>query len=103
MKTILAGLLLIFSLMAVDTIAHAQDRPPCVPSQDMDKVLLEKYGESVVAAGIMPGQGIFYVTANPKTQTFTAFVRRPDGLSCIVMGGTGFAMGDDIAPKGPDL
>lgn len=74
---------------------------PCGPTGQVEARIHKQYGESIVGAGIVPG-GILFTTANPKTQTFTILLRRPDGMTCVMMGGTGYASQDAIIP-GIDL
>lgn len=65
-------------------------QPPCGPTGMIEKRIADKYGETIVGAGIVDG-GIMFTLANPDTGTFTVLLRRPDGQTCIVMGGTGYA------------
>lgn len=75
-----------------------QSQPqPCGPRDQVEKRIWKQYGESVIGAGIVPG-GTLYVTANPTTGTFTILLRRPDGMACVLMGGTGFAQGEPKTP-----
>jgi hypothetical protein len=76
-------------------------QPPCGPTGVLEQQLLTKYGEQVVAAGITPA-GKMFTLANPATGSFSVIVRRPDGLTCLVIGGDGFTTIDAIKP-GTDL
>ena len=79
--------------------------PPCAKSDAIDKQLEKEFGETITAAGVLQvqGQGYMYLTTNPKTGSFTVLVRRPDGVSCIVLGGKGFALADPAPQKGTKL
>jgi hypothetical protein len=74
---------------------------PCGPTGRVEARIAKEYGESIVGAGITPG-GILFTTMNPETQTFTIMLRRPDGQTCVLMGGTGYATQEPTKP-GKDL
>lgn len=93
MRTLLA-------LLAFTTPALAQ-QPPCGPRDIIEKKINREYGETPIGAGITEG-GTVYILNNPETGTFTILIRRPGGLTCLVMGGTGWANTDAIKP-GADL
>jgi hypothetical protein len=46
--------------------------------------------------------GVMFLTTNPESGTFTIMLRRKDGLTCVLMGGNGFATLESIKP-GTDL
>ena len=70
---------------------------PCGPTGMVEKNIAKKYGESIVGAGIVAG-GILFTTTNPQTGSFTVLLRRPDGQTCVLMGGTGYATTDAVKP-----
>ena len=70
-------------------------QPPCGPTGAVEKRLVDLYGETVVGAGIVAG-GVLFTTANPETGTFTLMLRRPDGLTCIIASGTGYAVQEAV-------
>jgi hypothetical protein len=82
MKAILAALLL-------------AQQTPCGPTGQVEKRIADQYGESVVGAGVTPG-GIMFLTNNPNSGTWTIMLRRPDGQTCVLMGGTGYATVDAV-------
>jgi hypothetical protein len=84
MQAILAALLL-------------AQQSPCGPTGQVEKRIAKDYGESVVGAGITPG-GVMFLTSNPVSGSFTILLRRPDGQTCVLMGGTGYATTDAIKP-----
>jgi len=67
----------------------------------VEKRIADQYGESIVGAGVTAG-GVMFLTSNPTTGTFTIMLRRQDGMTCVLMGGTGYATQDSIEP-GEDL
>jgi hypothetical protein len=94
------GALVAFLICAAAVAASAQ-QPPCGPTGSVEKRIHDQFGETIVGAGVVAG-GILFILANPQTQTFTILLRRPDGMTCVLMGGTGYAMQDPIKP-GTDL
>jgi hypothetical protein len=74
---------------------------PCGPTGVVEKRIATQYGESIVGAGIAAG-GVLFVTANPVTGTSTVMLRRKDGQTCVLQGGTGYATIEAIKP-GVDL
>ncbi len=91
---ILAVVLLVMYYIA--TPSHAQEEA-CMPRDALEKKIFKDFGESPIGAGLTRG-GIFYITENPKTGSFTVLVRRPDGTACVLMGGTGWASTDALIP-----
>jgi hypothetical protein len=67
----------------------------------VEKRIHDQYGESIIGAGVTAG-GVMFTTVNPVTGTFTIMLRRQDGQTCVLMGGTGYATIDAIKP-GTDL
>ena len=63
---------------------------PCGPTGIVEKQMADKFGESIVGAGFM-GSDVLLTLTNPETGTFTILVRRQDGMTCLLMSGTGYA------------
>jgi predicted ATP-dependent serine protease len=62
----------------------------CGPTGQVEKRIHTDYGESIVGAGVVSG-GVMFLTNNPTTGTWTILLRRQDGVTCVLMGGTGYA------------
>lgn len=95
---------LALSLMLVVTplvTAHAQGGP-CGMRADMLEQLESTFGEVLAGQGVI-GDGTMTgeFTVNPADGSWTVIVTRPDGLSCVVIGGKGweFFLGEE-KPKG---
>jgi hypothetical protein len=73
----------------------------CGPTGQVEKRIHTDYGESIVGAGVVNG-GVMFLTSNPTTGTFTIMLRRQDGMTCVLMGGNGYATLESIKP-GTDL
>lgn len=85
-------------ILAAFLLAQAQQ--PCGPTGLVEKRIHDQFGETVVGAGMAPG-GVIFITSNPVTQTYTILLRRPDGMTCVLMGGTGYAAADAEKPGKP--
>jgi hypothetical protein len=82
--------------------ALAQQQQPCGPTAQMEKYLIEKYGESPVGMGLGPDGAVLVVIANPITGTFTILVRKPGHITCIIVGGNGYAVIPPSVPAPPE-
>jgi hypothetical protein len=86
------------ALLAALLLAQQQ---PCGPTGQVEKRIADQYGESIIGAGVVAG-GLMFITANPDSGSFTVMLRKPNGQTCVLMGGTGFAT-QDALKKGTDL
>jgi hypothetical protein len=86
------------AILAALLLAQQQ---PCGPTGMVEKRIHDQYGESIVGAGVTPG-GLMFFTNNPDSGTWTIMLRRPDGMTCVLMGGTGYAT-QEALKKGTDL
>ena len=59
---------------------------PCASHSELT-ALLEKHGESQVAAGLTSGGGLLEVFATEDGSTFTIVITTPHGTSCVVESG----------------
>lgn len=94
--------LVLIGMYWIATPSRSQEAPGCPPSVELDAKLQAQFGESVTAAGVIDN-GYVYITTNPSTHTFTILVRKPDGTSCVVLGGEGFALAEPERMRGPGL
>ena len=81
MKTILAAALVALAFAP----AHAQQNK-CFAYDQLTVQLESKHGESVQSRGLMQG-ALLEMWANSESGTWTAVVRRPDGVGCIAAAG----------------
>ena len=89
------------ALVLSSSAAFAQ-QVPCGPTGSVEKSIKDKYGESIVGAGIARDGNIMFTLANPDSGTWTILLRRQDGQTCIMAGGTGYAAQEAVKP-GADL
>lgn len=78
-------------------LAQAAPQQNCAPTGMIERRIFDQYGESIVGAGVTAG-GILFTLANPETGTFTVLLRRPDGQTCVMIGGTGFTTAEPDKP-----
>ena len=90
--------LLLASVLVLAVSPVMAQEPPCGPTGAIEKHIAEKFGESVVGAGITTA-GVMFITAKPETGSFTVMLRGPDGRTCILSGGTGWASVDADKPQ----
>jgi hypothetical protein len=82
-------------------VAASAQQAPCGPTGTVEKRIHDQYGETIVGAGVASDGSVMFLTSNPQTGTFT-IMRRRDGVTCVLMGGTGYATIEAIKP-GTDL
>lgn len=95
--------LVLIGMYLFATPSRSQEAPGCPLSSDLDAKLQAQFGETVTAGGVLGPEGFMYITTNPRTHTFTILVRKPDGTSCVVLGGEGFALAEPARMRGPGL
>jgi len=59
----------------------------CLPREALVERLEGRYKESPAGGGLQNSQQLLEVWASGETGSFTVFVTRPDGVSCIVATG----------------
>lgn len=85
MTTILKTLL-VAALLLVPTHAQSQGSK-CLPRSVLVERLSNQYNESLVGGGLQSPQQLLEVWTNESSGTFTVFITRADGLSCILASG----------------
>ncbi len=88
------ALVAVLCLTASPAIAQES---PCGPTGQVEARISKEYGESLIGAGIVQG-GVLFTTLNPQSGTFTVMLRRKDGQTCVLMGGTGYAIQEPTIP-----
>ncbi|MFU8776107.1 MAG: hypothetical protein ACNA7M_00360 [Roseovarius sp.] len=66
--------------------AHAQAMT-CLPRADLVAALEERYNEHLAGGGMQSPQQLLEIWSSDQTGSFTVFVTRPDGVSCVVATG----------------
>jgi hypothetical protein len=72
----------------ISTIAVAQGPVPCAPRPQVVQELDEIFHESQVAVGLTANGEMLELFASP-TRSWTLLATRPDGITCVVVFGSG--------------
>lgn len=64
----------------------------CIGTVDAYISLSQNYGEQRLVVTVLPDGRIIEVWVNPETETWSLFITTPDGVSCSVGSGVGFAL-----------
>ncbi len=90
---------LIAAAMIAASPAYAQE-PQCAGTPDVYAALTNDAGESRIFSGsIEDMSGVVEIWGNHETETWTAIVTLPSGVSCLL----GFGTGYQTMPEGDDL
>lgn len=81
------------------TSAQAQGMA-CLPRTALVERLEGRYKEHLAGGGLQNPQQLIEVWASSETGSFTVFVTRPDGVSCIVATGQHWTGATTAAPEG---
>jgi hypothetical protein len=68
----------------------------CGTYADIRDILTERHGESLTFAGTAGDQGVIGIWTDPEHGAWTATATRPDGTTCIVARGRGFALTEPV-------
>jgi hypothetical protein len=88
----------IFGAAALAPPVHAQ-MITCLPRADLIEHLEGRYSEHLAGGGLQSAQQLLEIWASDQTGSFTVFVTRPDGLSCVIATGQNW---QDAAPTHPE-
>lgn len=80
-------LALVLGAAALAPPLHAQGMPPCFMRDHLIANLSESYDEVLTGAGLRSPQQLLELWSSPESGTFTIFVTRPDGVSCVLASG----------------
>lgn len=64
----------------------------CIPTVDAYISLSQNYGEKRVLITVLPDGRIVETWINPDTETWSMMITLPNGLSCGIGSGIGFAL-----------
>jgi hypothetical protein len=90
---------LVFGAAALAPPAMAQS-PACLPRAALVKSLETIHGEYLTGGGLQNASHVLEVWSSDKTGSFTVFITRADGLSCIVATGQNWHTNVLKAPNG---
>lgn len=91
---------LVFGAAALAPPADAQTLR-CLPRDALIEKLENRYGETLTGGGLQSATQLLEVWSSDATGSFTVFLTRPDGISCIVA--TGNDWNTAVRPDTEDL
>lgn len=101
-KRIVIAAAVLFVVAIIGNAAFAQGT--CAPLENIERNLLEKYGESLAARGLNADGSLMTIWVNAESGTWTATMSAPDGWTCIRASGQAFEfMNDPLEPAGMKL
>lgn len=90
---------MVFGMAAIAPPGLAQSA--CSPREIVAERLGDGYHELQLATGVQTNGNVIEIWASPATGTWTILMTVPNGTSCVMSSGTGWALGLlDDAPKG---
>jgi hypothetical protein len=90
----------LFSTLIALLAAPAVAEPACALRAVVMMALAEKYGEERVALGVNSAGNLIEMLGNEETGTWTIIVTSPQGVTCLVMDGSAFAVQAGVAKDG---
>ena len=85
------------------TPARPQTPPvSCGKTADIEKFLRSDYKETPAYVGVSQGGSPVLIFTNPEKQTFTVVMRKPNGVSCMMVAGINWTEVEQ-PKKGTDL
>lgn len=88
----------IFGAAALAPPVHAQPMT-CLPRADLIEHLEGRYSEHLAGGGMQSPLQLLEIWASDQTGSFTVFVTRSDGLSCVIATGQNW---QDTTPTDPE-
>ncbi len=77
---------LVFGAAALAPPVHAQT-VQCLPRTELIEKLTTEYAEEMTGGGLQSPQQLLEIWSSDSTGSFTVFITRPNGVSCIVATG----------------
>ena len=77
---------LVFGAAALAPPVDAQV-PRCLPRADLIETLEHKFNEHLTGGGLQNPQQLIELWTSPDSGSFTVFITKPDGVSCIMATG----------------
>lgn len=92
----------VFSLIAIiiGIAPAAAQGTKCMPRGVLVADLSQNYNEHLEGGGMQNPQQLLEVWTNPENGSFTVFITRADGMSCIMATGKHWNSNASIAPAG---
>ncbi len=85
---------LVFGAAALAPPAEAQTMP-CMPRDALINRLERQYGEHLTGCGLQSQTQLIEVWSSEETGSFTVFLTRPSGISCVIATGQNWYFSND--------
>ena len=72
----------------------------CMPRDTLVQSLSAKYNERMTGGGLQNEQQLLEIWSSSDTGSFTVFITRADGISCVMATGTHWNTASLVPPKG---
>lgn len=97
--TVLVFVFVVLFAMMFRVLPAGAQQPQCAPAVELERQLSDQYKETPRWLGRIPsGGGMFFLTMAPDGETWTIYIRRQDGIACLLAAGVKGAFID--GPKG---
>ena len=91
---------LIFGAAALAPPAATAQIARCMPRADLVQTLKSNYDEQLVGGGLQNPTQILEIWSSEKTGSFTVFITRADGTSCLISSGQNWSSIVEKMPEG---
>ena len=89
----------IFGAAATAPPSYAQT-PKCMPRPVLIDELETQYKENLSGGGLQNAQQLLEIWSSEQTGSFTVFITRPDGISCVMATGKNWNSTAERSKKG---
>ena len=91
---------LVFGVAALAPPAHAQSSLTCHTRDKLVQTLEGRYNETLDSVGLQGPELLLEVWSAKDTGSFTVFITKPNGISCVVASGSNWQNFVTIAKEG---
>jgi len=82
-----AALIFGTAAMAPPAMAQMAQSVTCMPRTSLVQTLADRHGERLTGGGLRSTTQVVEIWSSDKTGSFTVFVSRADGISCVIATG----------------
>ena len=90
---------LVFGTAALAPPVFAQESQ-CLPREALIEKLQMHYGERLTGGGLQSPQQLLEAWSSDRSGSFTIFLTRPDGFSCVVATGQNWNSATEVIKEG---
>jgi len=90
---------LVFGMVALAPPAHAQTTLSCQNREKLVQTLENRYNESLDSIGLQGSELLLEIWSAQDTGSFTVFITKPNGISCVVASGNNWQKFDAVVKE----